>query len=93
MAPEMLLDTGIEYQINRISNAVEDIKAAITEIGGTVADSNTVDDLANIIRSVTPYIKPIVFYGSTDPGDLTEDDLDELGIDAGDVYIYVPKLN
>lgn len=43
---------GIPAQIARISHAVDDIKDAITEIGGAVPDGTKVDGLADIIRTL-----------------------------------------
>lgn len=44
---------GIPGQISRITNAVNDIKAAIEEKGGTVPEDAQVDDLADIIRNMS----------------------------------------
>lgn len=44
---------GIPGQIARITNAVNDIKAAIVEKGGAVPEDAQVDDLADIIRNMS----------------------------------------
>lgn len=84
---------GIPGQISRITNAVNDIKAAIEEKSGTVPDDAQVDDLADIIRNIsTGSSEAKVFAGAIDPGDLTEAQMEEMGLGVGDVYIYVPGM-
>lgn len=84
---------GIPAQIQRITEAVEDIKSAITEKGGTVPEDAQVDDLADIIRTIsTGSSEAKVFAGAIDPGDLTEAQMEEMGLGVGDVYIYVPGM-
>lgn len=94
--PEPEPDTpvqGIPAQIQRITEAVEDIKSAITEKGGTVPEDAQVDDLADIIRTIsTGSSEAKVFAGAIDPGDLTEAQMEEMGLGVGDVYIYVPGM-
>lgn len=85
--------SGIPAQIQRITEAAEDIKSAITEKGGTVPDDAQVDDLADIIRNIsTGSSEAKVFAGAIDPGDLTEAQMEEMGLGVGDVYIYVPGM-
>lgn len=44
---------GVPAQIQRITEAVDDIKLAITEKGGTLAETATVDTLADSVRALS----------------------------------------
>lgn len=43
---------SIQSEINRIGDGVDDIKAAITEKGGTIPESAKVNDLGDIVRNL-----------------------------------------
>lgn len=80
---------GIPGQIARITNAVNDIKSAIEDKGGTVPEDAQVDDLAAIVRSLSG---SDIYAGGKDPGDLTESDFETMGMKEGDIYLFVPNL-